>query len=86
MPVGHLDGHSAAINSINWAPHCASNICSAGEDHRAVIWDVGELPKAEPKMFLTYNAAGEINNAAWSALHPDWLAITYKQQVQLLHV
>jgi hypothetical protein len=39
---------------------------------------------AEP--ILAYAAGGEINHVQWSALHSDWVAITFGEKLQALRV
>lgn len=86
MPVGTLTGHTGPINSVGWAPHSSTHLCSAGEDKRAIIWDLAELPNVAPSMYLTYDAVGPINSVSWSAAHDEWMACTTGEEALLLHV
>ncbi|XP_044538780.1 DDB1- and CUL4-associated factor 7-like [Gracilinanus agilis] len=86
-PVVHLNRHGACVNGITWAPHSSGHICTAADDHRALIWDFQQNPPAAEDPILTYTANGEINNVQWaSANHPDWIAICYKNFLELLRV
>jgi WD repeat-containing protein 68 len=35
---------------------------------------------------LAYLADGEINQLRWSKAHPDWIAITFENRMQILRV
>ena len=79
------------MNSLAWAPHSASHLCSAADDAQALIWDlstVGPLGKSEaaPNPILAYNAGAEVNQVAWSGLQPDWVAICFGNRTQVLRV
>lgn len=39
-PVARLNNHRACVNGLAWAPHSACHICTAGDDHQALIWDI----------------------------------------------
>jgi WD repeat-containing protein 68 len=87
LSEGHLrGGHTGPLNHFTWAPHNASNLCSAGEDGRAIIWDTQDANRTEGTSGLTYNAEGPLNSIAWSALQTDWIAVTYGKKLQMLHV
>ena len=36
-------------------------VCSAGDDHQALIWDIQPMPKPIEVPILAYAAEGEIN-------------------------
>lgn len=86
LAATHLGGHSGSVNSIAWAPHSSCHICTAGEDRLAYIWDVSSMPSVLNDPILCYSADDSINNLQWSASQPDWVAITYDDKVQMLHV
>ncbi|XP_026397391.1 protein TRANSPARENT TESTA GLABRA 1-like [Papaver somniferum] len=87
MPVAELDRHLASVNAIAWAPQSCRHICSAGDDSQALIW---ELPTVSGPNgidpILAYSAGSEINQLQWSALQPDWIAISFSSKLQLLKV
>uniref|UniRef100_K3WK81 Uncharacterized protein n=1 Tax=Globisporangium ultimum (strain ATCC 200006 / CBS 805.95 / DAOM BR144) TaxID=431595 RepID=K3WK81_GLOUD len=39
-PLLELNQHTASVNSISWAPHSRCHICSAAEDHTAIIYNI----------------------------------------------
>ncbi|KRX23653.1 DDB1- and CUL4-associated factor 7, partial [Trichinella nelsoni] len=60
-PVARLNNHRAFVNGIVWAPHSSCHICTAADDHQALIWDVQAMPRAIEDPILAYTAGGEIN-------------------------
>jgi WD repeat-containing protein 68 len=86
MPVALMNNHTAAVNSIQWAPHSSCHICSAADDTQALIWDLSTLPKPVEDPILAYNAESEINTLQWSSLQNDWVSIAYSNQIQILRV
>lgn len=86
IPVATLNNHTAAVNSIGWAPHSSSHLCSAADDCLALIWDIQELPAAVEDPILAYNAETHINWLQWSALQTDWIAISMGNKIQTLRV
>jgi WD40 repeat protein len=44
VPAAELTGHTACLNSLAWAPHSPTHICTAADDKHALIWDVGRKP------------------------------------------
>ena len=76
-PVARLNNHRACVNGIAWAPHSSCHICTAGDDHQALIWDIQQMPRAIEDPILAYTAAeGEINQIQWGATQPDWIGET----------
>nr|CCC92922.1 conserved hypothetical protein [Trypanosoma congolense IL3000] len=85
--VGSLrSASSLPINSVCWAPNSMSNLCSAGEDGTANIWDLNELHNDAAKCIMHCNIESPINNISWSSQHEQWIAITTGKEAQLLHV
>ena len=59
----------------------------AGDDHQALIWDIQQMPRPIEDPILAYNAAeGEINQIQWGATQPDWIAICYNKNLEILRV
>jgi len=85
-PVAELHGHMACVNAIAWAPHSSCHVCSAGDDSQALIWDLSHMPKPVEDPILAYKAAAEVNQLQWSAAQPDWVAIAFANNLQILRV
>ncbi len=86
-PVAELIGHISAVNGLAWAPHSANHICTVGDDHQALIWDVSTKQGTvieEP--ILAFAADSEINALTWDASHEDWVGICFNENVQILKV
>lgn len=77
----------ASVNGIAWAPHSSCHICTAADDHQALIWDIQQMPRAIEDPILAYTAAeGEVNQIQWGATQPDWIAICYNKAAEILRV
>ncbi len=58
-----------------------------GDDHQALIWDIQQMPRPIEDPILAYTAAeGEINQIQWGATQPDWIAICYNKNLEILRV
>lgn len=67
--------------------HSSCHICTAGDDHQALIWDIQQMPRAIEDPILAYTAAeGEVNQIQWGATQPDWIAICYNRHTEILRV
>lgn len=67
--------------------HSSCHICTAGDDHQALIWDIQQMPRAIEDPILAYTAAeGEVNQIQWGATQPDWIAICYNKACEILRV
>jgi len=86
LPAAELQGHTACLNALAWAPHSSCHICTAGDDSQALIWDLSPMPKPIQDPILAYNAEAEINQLQWSMSQPDWIAIAFGKKLQILRV
>ncbi|XP_051825142.1 DDB1- and CUL4-associated factor 7-like [Antechinus flavipes] len=85
-PMIRLNRHGACVNGLTWAPHSPGQLCTAGDDCQAFIWDIQQAPSVAEEPILTYTADGEINNVQWARSQNDWVAICYKNILELLRV
>lgn len=85
-PVAVLENHNDDLNSMSWAPHSADHLCSAANDQQALIWELSKLPNSVDQPLLAYRANGKINVISWSSSHSDWIAIAFKNYLELLRV
>lgn len=85
VPVQELRGHHPGVNALDWAPH-STHLCTAGEDSQALIWQVeggGGAP------MLTYMADDAINQIKWATTATkavNWVAICFRNKLQVLRV
>lgn len=86
VPVAELMGHVGPLNGIAWAPHSPSHICTCGDDNQALIWDVTSKSPVIEDPILAFAAEAEINQLQWDSSHEDWVAICFKQCLQILKV
>ena len=56
------------------------------DDHQALIWDIQQMPQAIEVPILAYVAQNEINQVQWSVTQSDWIAICFKDNVEILRV
>ncbi|KAJ6914611.1 hypothetical protein NC651_016784 [Populus alba x Populus x berolinensis] len=96
-PLMELCKHKASVNAISWSPCTGRQICSVGDDSRALLWEVagkagvrpeysgaGANSQVEPEMW--YGSTAAINNVRWSPAELDWIAIAFFTKLQLLKV
>jgi len=84
FPAAELSGHTNAINSVCWAPHSQTHLCTVGDDSLALIWDISDLSLQKHAPILAYQADAPINQIQWSARAPEWVAISYSKSIQML--
>lgn len=85
-PVARLNNHRACVNGMAWAPHSSCHVCTAADDHQALIWDIQQMPRAIEDPILAYTAEGAINQIQWASTQPDWIAICFNKAVEILRV
>ncbi|KAM6547638.1 hypothetical protein CsatB_019314 [Cannabis sativa] len=89
-PLVELCRHKGSVNAISWSPPLGKQLCSVGDDSRALIWDVvgpsfrsdGGDDDVEPNMW--YASTAEINQVRWSPVDLEWIAISFLNKLQLL--
>ncbi|KAK0410960.1 hypothetical protein QR680_005410 [Steinernema hermaphroditum] len=74
-PIAKLNNHRLCVNGVAWAPHSTSHICTAGDDHQALIWDLRTMQQRNVEdPILAYQAGGEVNqrgeNRQWPFSSP----------------
>jgi WD repeat-containing protein 68 len=90
-PLMELAKHKGSVNAVSWAPRIGRQLCSAGDDSRALIWEVVEMGfrseingDVEPEMW--YGSTAEINQVRWSPMELDWIGIAFLNKLQILKV
>lgn len=86
VAMATLEGHNHCVNAIAWAPHSSSHICSVGDDNQALIWDLYNMQKPVEGPILAFTAGSEVNNLQWPKSQPDWVAVCFDNQLQVLRV
>ena len=89
VPVARLCGHHNNVNCVDWAPHSAHHMCTAGDDSQTLIWDLRsrQLETAgtwDP--LLSYTASAEVVSMQWAPTQPEWIAIAFSRTIQALKV
>ena len=85
-PIARLKNHRGCVNGIAWAPHSSCHICTAGDDHQALIWDIQDMAHKTEDPILAYVADGAINQVQWASTQPDWIAICFNDFLEVLRV
>ena len=76
-----------SITIILYLFFSSCHICTAGDDHQALIWDIQQMPRPIEDPILAYTAAeGEVNQIQWGPTQPDWIAICYNKCCEILRV
>ena len=58
----------------------------SADDSQALIWDIQQMPQGVEVPILAYQAEGPINQVQWSTVQSDWIAICFKDNVEILRV
>ncbi|ELP83988.1 WD repeat-containing protein, putative [Entamoeba invadens IP1] len=85
VPYTHLKVHRNSVNAISWAPD-SNFLCSASDDHKALIWDISPVKEGGEPQVLQYEAEAEVNNISWSKIYSEWVCASVGNQVQALRV
>jgi WD repeat-containing protein 68 len=85
-PIAELIGHASVLNGLAWAPHSANHICTIGDDGQALIWDITTKNVILEDPILAFDAKSEINSLQWCSSHEDYVAICFKEAMQILKV
>jgi DDB1- and CUL4-associated factor 7 len=72
--------------NVDSEPILLADICTAGDDKQALIWDLLPMPKPIQDPILAYTAESEVNQLQWSSSQPDWIAIAFAKKLQILRV
>lgn len=86
VPYAQLKVHRNSVNAISWAPNSPTQLCSASDDHKALIWDISPIAEGADPRVLQYEAEAEVNNICWSGLYPEWICASVGNEIQALRV
>ncbi|KAI6225254.1 WD40 repeat domain containing protein [Aphelenchoides fujianensis] len=81
-PVCEYSKHTKPCNSVDWAPHSPTHLCSGSSDRQALIWQLqtGEEP------LLAYQSEGEITRIRWCSTYNNWIGIAFSNFLEILRV
>ncbi|WOL02527.1 hypothetical protein Cni_G11246 [Canna indica] len=98
-PVIELREHNASANAVSWSPRNANRLCTCGDDANALIWDISYMvhngddqqqppASADPPRLASYFTGAEnpMTQIQWSKSHPDWMALTMPNKLQIIRV
>ena len=86
VPFAELKVHRNSVNAISWAPNNSSHLCSASDDHKALIWDLYPLEQAKAPTVFQYEADGPVNDIAWSGTNPDLICMSVGSQIHAVRI
>lgn len=70
-PIAVLERHEASVNGLAWAPHSSCHMCTAGDDQKALIWDISSMPRVEPILAYVPTAPHCLRLCAADPVAPD---------------
>ena len=85
-PYTVLKNHTNSVNAISWSMKVPTNLCSASDDHKALVWDLSPVNESKPPAVLQYEAEAEVNNISWSQIYDNWICASVGNQIQALRV
>ncbi|KAF1330138.1 Wd domain-containing protein, partial [Globisporangium splendens] len=98
-PLLELNQHTASVNSISWAPHSRFHICSAAEDHTAIIYDISACTSTTDRSHsggsgamdgsqnsVLFRSKGPINQIRWSPTRTDCIALLDEEAAHIVQV
>lgn len=90
-PMAELDQHKAGINSMSWSPHSRYDLCSAGEDCTAIVYDIcaqltrsGKNPAGPSYSLLKSDEP--INQIQWSPTEPNCIALCDEKSLHVIQM
>ncbi len=78
--------HPSPIPTSPSSPPPPSYPPLSADDSQALIWDIQQMPQGVEVPILAYQAEGPINQVHWSTVQSDWIAICFKDIVEILRV
>ncbi|KAF4324224.1 hypothetical protein BBO99_00000925 [Phytophthora kernoviae] len=92
-PMVELNKHKAGVNSISWSPHSRYDLCSAGEDNTAIVYDVcasmtrpGENVDGPWKSYPLLQSDEPINQIRWSPTEPNCIALCDEKALHVVQM
>lgn len=87
-PLCELEGHGKYVNNIDFAPHSSTHLCSVGDDHQALIWDIAHVRREKEMLdpILGYSLKDKLSIVNWSVLHQNYIVLGGKREIELVKV
>ncbi|KAF0700364.1 Aste57867_9114 [Aphanomyces stellatus] len=85
IPIMELPHETGHMNAIAWSPTSPHYICTVGEQHEALMWDISQSTQ-ERRPVLGYHGGAPINQVQWSSTHPEFLAMGVDKTVHVVTV
>ncbi|GMF16868.1 unnamed protein product [Phytophthora fragariaefolia] len=93
IPMAELDAHKAGINSMSWSPHSRYDLCSAGEDNTAIVYDIcaqmtrsGEKVEGPWSSYALLKSDEPINQIRWSPTEPNCIALCDEKALHVVQM
>lgn len=86
LVAAELKIHSGAVNSIAWSPHSSNHLASGGDDAYLLLWDTSSLPRPVTDPVASLSLDAEVNQVAWSVLHPGYLGLAFSSLLQVFPI
>ncbi|KDO27661.1 hypothetical protein SPRG_07291 [Saprolegnia parasitica CBS 223.65] len=74
-------GRPPSVNAMAWSPTSAHHICTAGEDHEAIMWDTRVHAPV-----LQYSGGSYINAIGWCQTAPEFLAMSIDKTLHVVTI
>lgn len=80
-----LEGHSCAVNAVQWSPNKQGFLCSVSDDKNCFIWNTKEYQPTKPGPKLYYSSKHELSNLQWSKMQPDLISLCAGSLIHMCH-
>lgn len=90
-PMAVLDQHKAGVNSMSWSPHSRYDLCSAGEDNTAIVYDIcAQMTRSgenvEGPCYTLLKSDEPINQIRWSPTEPNCIALCDEKALHVVQM
>ncbi|CAH0477786.1 unnamed protein product [Peronospora belbahrii] len=91
FPMVVLDQHKAGVNSMSWSPHSRYDLCSAGEDNAAIVYDIcAQMMRSgddvEGICYTLLKSDEPINQIRWSPTEPNCIALCDEKALHVIRM
>ncbi|KAG1708402.1 hypothetical protein DVH05_025080 [Phytophthora capsici] len=91
IPMTELDHHKAPVNSMSWSPHSRYDLCSAGEDNTAFVYDIcAQMTRSgenvDGRCYSLLTSDEPINQIRWSPTEPNCIALCDEKALHVVQM